>query len=78
MSLFCLFVLVALLSCYTIVNVMGKVTVLEDDTISCKTFDSKRIKLVTFDVFAALMDLQSKSSLNNILISSSSYLTMVP
>eukprot|EP01040_Poterioochromonas_malhamensis_P001238 gene1238-1313_t len=28
-------------------------------TISCDTFDPKKIKLVTFDVFAALMDLDS-------------------
>lgn len=39
--------------------VQSKVTVLSDDTLDCKTFDPKRIKLVTFDVFAALMDLET-------------------
>jgi hypothetical protein len=31
-----------------------------ETVISCDTFDSQSIKLVTFDVFAALMDLDSK------------------
>ncbi len=35
-------------------------------TISCDTFDPKKIKLVTFDVFAALMDLDCKSCYDQI------------
>jgi len=34
------------------------------DTLNCDTFDPKKIKLVTFDVFAALMDLTSSLNEN--------------
>jgi 2-haloalkanoic acid dehalogenase type II len=36
----------------------------QNDTIPCSTFDSKKIKLVTFDVFAALMDLDTSLKIN--------------
>ena len=36
----------------------------QNDILPCSTFDSKRIKLVTFDVFAALMDLDTSLKKN--------------
>ena len=36
----------------------------QNDTIPCSTFDSKIIKIVTFDVFAALMDLDTSLKIN--------------
>ena len=38
-------------------NLRGKV---RDDVLDCADYDPKLIKLVTFDVFAALMDLNCK------------------
>lgn len=35
-----------------------------NSTLDCKTFDPKNIKLITFDVFAALMDLDCKNKIN--------------
>jgi len=31
-----------------------------NETLDCASFDPKKIKLITFDVFAALMDLDCK------------------
>ncbi len=54
-GLFMLFLL-ALIAMHQVVNAAN----LRTETIDCKTFNPKVIKLITFDVFAALMDLTSK------------------
>jgi ABC-type oligopeptide transport system substrate-binding subunit len=41
-------------------NEVTKKVKVSDDVLDCSTFDPKKIKLVTFDLFAALMDLDSK------------------
>lgn len=46
-------------------NLRGKPNV-KDEVLDCNDYDPKLIKLVTFDVFAALMDLNSKYFSNEI------------